>query len=332
MERYVDMASPLTGGKVKEINTVETHEFRKEKYSVHVRYYICEDTGERFTTTDQDTLLFNDLYSQYRIRHGIPFPDEIQAVRERYSLTCSCISKILGFGINQYALYEKGQMPSESNGKMISAIKDKAVMLSLLKDSKEEFPENEYSRLYGLISRADDAIASCTDNIQLLYQHTKRSIFNGFGQLDTGKLTEMVKFFVSRQKKTFPTKLNKEMFYADFYHYKLYGRSISGLTYRAVMFGPVPDRYATIYDNIDSLEKETVLSHDMESTVLKCDTYNPAVFSAHEIETLEKVFNTVSPMSTSKIIEKSHQEDAWINYHTGNNLIPYSESFTLKLI
>ena len=94
MERYVDMASPLTGGKVKEINTVETHEFRKEKYSVHVRYYICEDTGERFTTTDQDTLLFNDLYSQYRIRHGIPFPDEIQAVRERYSLTCSCISKI----------------------------------------------------------------------------------------------------------------------------------------------------------------------------------------------------------------------------------------------
>ena len=61
-------------------------------------------------------------------------------------------------------------------------------------------------------------------------------------------------------------------------------------------------------------------------------TYNPAVFSAHEIETLEKVFNTVSPMSTSKIIEKSHQEDAWINYHTGNNLIPYSESFTLKLI
>ena len=111
MERYVDMASPLTGGKVKEINTVETHEFRKEKYSVHVRYYICEDTGERFTTTDQDTLLFNDLYSQYRIRHGIPFPDEIQAVRERYSLTCSCISKILGFGTNQYALYEKGQMP-----------------------------------------------------------------------------------------------------------------------------------------------------------------------------------------------------------------------------
>ena len=84
MERYVDMASPLTGGKVKEINTVETHEFRKEKYSVHVRYYICEDTGERFTTTDQDTLLFNDLYSQYRIRHGIPFPDEIQAVRLTY--------------------------------------------------------------------------------------------------------------------------------------------------------------------------------------------------------------------------------------------------------
>lgn len=78
MEKYVDMKSPLTGGKVKEVSTTEVKEFRKEKFRVHVRYYICEDTGEQFTTTEQDSLQFNDLYSQYRIRHGIPFPDEIK--------------------------------------------------------------------------------------------------------------------------------------------------------------------------------------------------------------------------------------------------------------
>ena len=39
MEKYVDMKSPFTGGRVKEV-------------------------------FEQDTLQFNDLYSQYRIKHG----------------------------------------------------------------------------------------------------------------------------------------------------------------------------------------------------------------------------------------------------------------------
>jgi len=78
MEKYVDIKSPLTGGRVKEVSTMEEVEFRGEKFLVHVRYYVCEDTGEQFTTTEQDTLQFNDLYSQYRIRHGILFTEEIK--------------------------------------------------------------------------------------------------------------------------------------------------------------------------------------------------------------------------------------------------------------
>ncbi len=57
---------------------MEEVEFRGEKFLVHVRYYVCEDTGEQFTTTEQNTLQFNDLYSKHRICHGIPFTDEIK--------------------------------------------------------------------------------------------------------------------------------------------------------------------------------------------------------------------------------------------------------------
>ena len=147
MEKYVDMKSPLTGGKVKEVSTTEVKEFRKEKFRVHVRYYICEDTGEQFTTTEQDTLQFNDLYSQYRTRHGIPFPDEIKEIRTIYSLNYSQITRILGFGTNQYAKYENGEVPSESNGKMIAAIRDKNVLLGLLKGCKDTFQPAEYERI-----------------------------------------------------------------------------------------------------------------------------------------------------------------------------------------
>lgn len=52
------------------------------------------------------------------------------------------------------------------------------------------------------------------------------------------------------------TKLNKEMYYVDFYSYKKYGRSISGLAYRAIQYGPVPEHYETVYDHVQGLIKE----------------------------------------------------------------------------
>lgn len=127
MERYVEMKSPFTGGRVKEITTIEEKVFRGEKYIVNVRYYVCEDTGEQFTTTEQDTILFDDLYSQYRVRHGIPFPDEIKEIRLRYGLNYSEIFRLLGFEGNLYARYESGELPTESNGKLIAAIRDREV-------------------------------------------------------------------------------------------------------------------------------------------------------------------------------------------------------------
>jgi len=35
---------------------MEDVKFRGEKFLVQVCYYVCEDTGEQFTTTEQDTL------------------------------------------------------------------------------------------------------------------------------------------------------------------------------------------------------------------------------------------------------------------------------------
>ena len=69
-----EIKSPFTGGKVKEIATTEKQEFRKEIFTVHARYYVYEDTGEKFTTTNQHAIMF-------RIKHGIPFPDEVHEAK-----------------------------------------------------------------------------------------------------------------------------------------------------------------------------------------------------------------------------------------------------------
>lgn len=132
------MSSPFTGGMVYLVEDTEVQTFRKEKYSVHVRYYVCKDTGEQFTSEEQDEQLCNELYNQYRIRHGIPFPDEIRKIREHYGLSHSQITKIVGFGQNQWSQYENGNLPSESNGKSIAAIRSREGMLSMLESSRNQ--------------------------------------------------------------------------------------------------------------------------------------------------------------------------------------------------
>ena len=329
MEKFVDLKSPFTGGRVKEVSTVEEHEFRKETFSVHVRYYVCEDTGEKFTTSEQDELLLNELYSQYRAVHGIPFPEEIKGVRQRYGLNYQQMTKILGFGSNQYAQYEKGQVPSESNGKMLSAIMNRQFMLHLLEDSKVEFSDEEYQKVYHSVLASDIRVED-EEAKRLIYRATRRSIYNGFGVHSVRRVSEMVKFFVCREGGVFPTKLNKEMFYADFLHYKLHGQSISGLQYQAIQYGPVPVHYDTIYDNIDGISKEIVISHNMESSRLSCEGFDASVFSEQELQTLNAVLAMARPMNTKELIDKSHEEEAWQNHREGNGLIPYSEAFAFK--
>lgn len=331
MEKYVDLKSPFTGGNVKEVSTVEQHEFRKELYPVHVRYYICEDTGERFTTTEQDKLIFNELYSQYRVKHGIPFPEEIKSIRLRYGLKYQQMTKILGFGTNQYAQYEKGQVPSESNGKMLSAAMNRQFMLHLLEDSRTEFSEEEYKWVYQSVLTSDMKPEREVEK-RLIFRDARRSVYNGFGVLSISKVSEMVKFFICQEGGIFPTKLNKEMFYADFLHYKMHGQSISGLQYQAIQYGPVPVHYDTIYDNIDGIRKDIVVSHNMESTRLNCESWDASVFSEEELQTLNTILAIAGPMTTQDLIEKSHKEDAWQNHRENNQLIPYSEAFGLKLV
>ncbi len=333
METYVDIKSPFTGGKVKEICTTEVKDFRKEKYTVHVRYYICEDTGEQFTTTEQDSLLFNDLYAQYRIRHGIPFPDEIKDIRNRYNLNYSQITRILGFGANQYAKYETGEMPSESNGKMIAAIRDKNVLLSILKNCKGNFQPLEYDRILASVIMSGEKMDENESLQRIIYTNTGRNILNGYGSTSVAKLFDMVRYIVSKHGEVFPTKLNKLMFYCDFCNYRKIGQSISGLQYRAVNFGPVPNHYATIYDNVPDLDKRLIEAHDMVSTILSCSVdsdFNE--LSSFEKDTIDYVVAKLKHLSVSEIIAASHKEGCWTKYSAEHSIIPYDESFELKLI
>lgn len=321
--------SPFTGGPVEEVFDTEKMTFRGEEYIVHSRYYKCLDTGEVFTVSEQDDATLNDLYSQYRIKHGIPFPDEIKAIRTRYGLNYAQIGKLLGFGVNQWAKYESGQVPSDSNGRLIAALRSKEVTLKLLNEIRDLYEQSEFQKVYTLIvsSRDEDPLAS-QDSI--FYLGTERSINNGFGEFNHRKVEEMVKFLVS--EKTFPTKLNKKMFYADFLHFKRHGKSISGLRYQAIHYGPVPVHFSTIYDHVPGLICQSFFVGGHEASLLSTsEKPDASVFSEAELETLMEINAKLDSLSIQEVIDLSHSEDAWLNNYPNMGIIPFSEAYKITL-
>ena len=321
--------SPFTGGRAEEVYELTNMEFRGEEYLVHTRYYKCCDTGETFTDSEQDESTLNDLYAQYRIKHGIPFPDEIKEIRCRYNLNYTQIGKMLGFGTNQWARYESGQIPSESNGRLIAAMRSKSVALSLLNNIRDIFETQEYEKIFKLIlsGRDDDPAA---DSNSIFYEGTARSIENGYGEFNHRKIEEMVIFL--SEGGIFPIKLNKKMFYSDFLHFKRHGISISGLRYQAIQFGPVPVHYCTIYDHIPGLYRKTEFISNCETTTLIA-TQKPdlSVFNEKELHTLREINDRLSPLSTKEIISLSHKEAGWINHYPDKSIIPFSDAYLLSL-
>lgn len=169
------VVSPFTGGEVYLVEDTEIQTFRKEDFTVRVRYYECKDTGEKFTTEEQDEELCSQLYNSYRVKHGIPFPDEIREIRERYGLSYSQITKIVGFGQNQWRQYENGCMPSESNGRMILAIKSREGMLLMLDACRNQFEESVFRKMRSsVLCSPDDAARQQRETEQVIKKLSSR--------------------------------------------------------------------------------------------------------------------------------------------------------------
>ena len=78
------LESPEKGKSIKVIYKPDTVSYRGGDYPCIVPLFQDQESGETFTTTESDTVWFNQVTNQYRAKYGIPYTDEIIALRERY--------------------------------------------------------------------------------------------------------------------------------------------------------------------------------------------------------------------------------------------------------
>ena len=297
-----------------------TATFRKEEFS-YIHTGIIDEDGEMWTTTELDEANLFQVYNQYRAKHGIPFPDEIAGLRKHYGISAAKMAQILGFGINQYRMYEDGEVPSISNARTIIAAREKAVFLSFIEASKADMTEQEYNRIRRKVDDADGDFAM-----------TKQpSVYSGYRSLSMEKVAAVGHLLISKIGSTFVTKMNKLMFYADFIHYKRHGYGITGLSYRALQYGPVPESWGTVYGTMSGIAMEEFVYPSGQSGIqLEINAeVDYSVLNEKEVATVETVCKLFADMNAGEISETSHKERAWIANHQTHSEISYQDAFAL---
>ena len=154
------MISPFTGGNATLRQEKSELTFRKEQFQYIHQFYECDETKERFTTTELDDVNIAQVYNQYRAKYGIPFPDEIKRIRQRYGLSASKMSQILGFGDNQYRLYENGDIPSETNGKILMSIQNPQIFENFVVNAKNQFDDAEFVKILNKVNPSSATITA----------------------------------------------------------------------------------------------------------------------------------------------------------------------------
>jgi putative zinc finger/helix-turn-helix YgiT family protein len=332
------MQSPITGKEMVLIKERCKLSFRKEEFEVVYHNYKCEDSGESFTTNEIDELNLNQVYNQYRVKYNLPFPVEIKQIREKYGLSASKMAEVLGFGINSYRNYESGEVPSLSNARLIQLADDPNEFKKLINYSSAfegKALENILKKIETIIKEEEFNLLN-TQIENYLLETCSPNVFTGYSLPNFDKFTEMVVFFTEKMQ-PWKTKMNKLLFYADFVMYRKTGYSISGLQYRAIDLGPVPENFQSIFEYLVKNNDIEIYNMTFRNGGIGEQfkpnhkrSFNSEKFTAEELKVLEEVAARFKSFNTNRIINYSHKEKGWIENINEKRLIDYNYGFELQ--
>jgi uncharacterized phage-associated protein len=206
------------------------------------------------------------------------------------------------------------------------------VMLDMIESSKEELEEKEYKKLTQRIK----SIIENNDSYKMHQYETNRifcstrSYENGYAAISLDKLKNVMIAILERSKEVWCTKMNKLLFYVDFLSYRERGMSMTGLTYRAIDYGPVPEKWNKVYSQFDDIQQVLQQIGNYEGTILQTKSHiDNEVLTDEEIKIIDIVCNKFGNYSSQAISTISHEESAWKNHYQQAERIPFCEAYNL---
>lgn len=266
--------------------------------------------------------IYNKLYGVTK--------EEIIALRKKYNLSQELFSKVIGCAKKTLISYEKGvSIPNDSYLILIkSLIANPEIITNLVEANKVQFTDKEYNKINNKIS----IFLANNEKQLLLNEEYSPTEYNGYTKFNKEKVYNMIIFLADNT--ILKTKLLKEMFYADFLFYKENCKSITGLEYCKLPFGPVPDGFETILLNeyqegmIDY--KPVITSSKEYYEIAAKKKFNKDLFTKEELDVLAKIKKYFKDYNVKKIVDYSHKEKAYTDTNDCAK-ISYDYSFDINL-
>lgn len=319
---------------MKVIKEIREMTFRKETFPIVFHTYSCEETGEKFEDEHFSTLNYVQVINQYRVRHRIPFPEKIKEIRSKYDLSAAKMSEILGLGANSWRNYEAGEVPAKAIAHTIQLI-DKPEYFRDYVVQSGELEDREREKILKHIHKLAESLDWLGDTLSFF--ENQPDITTGFKSFNREK-TKQVIFYFAQQQKPYKTKMNKLLFYADFLHFGNNAQSITGLKYKAIQHGPVPNNYDILFSRLtdeEIIEIDSTLTDNGELERFlpgRGVNFDPSIFSPSEMETLEYIAIKFKDTSACEIVDISHNEPAWLDNIDGKKIIPFQYAFQLVAV
>lgn len=307
--------------------------YNEEMVNYVATYEYCEETD--YLTATEEMIRTNDISMKdaYRKQNGLMTSSEIKSLRDKYQISQTDFSTVLGWGGKTITRYESYQVQDAAHDNILKRVQDDPQwFLDLLSRVQCELPESRYRKYY----RAALYLYSQKKNEytqKMLYaMYAERNISKqemGNTLLDLNKVVESINYIASRDVAAlYSLKLMRMLWYADCLHYKRKRESITGMAYRMGLLGvtPLGYEYLTTLSGVSCKEKRFgegigYLFDAVENISLKH-------LSQEEVESLEYVveqFKITSNDEMTEIMDKEQavvcsQEQEIVSYEYADNL------------
>lgn len=293
---------------------------------------VCIHCGEEIFVKEIEENNLTRLYDAYRSKNNLITPDELKIFRDLYDISQRELTAILSFGKMTINRYEKGAIPSKSNSDYLKSLINSQ---ELFKELVEEAFLNERIKIKTKDKIVNKIKHNKEDEIKkiIINQLTHSpSEYNGYRKFDFEKTENIISYLASKVNLT-KTSLNKYLFYIDFYNFKKYLRSMTGIQFIQAKYGPVVENhnYNLLLDISDKYYIDEIEEGEYSRvTIMSNDNYNLDKISDKERNIIDEVIYKFKNYTVNKISELSHEEKAWKETPRGN-LISYEYAQDLKL-
>mgnify|MGYP004465881585 FL=1 len=317
------------------ITKKECYDVCGEQIEVDAQVLVCAECEEELYCEELDNATLTRAYNEYRRRHRLLFPDEIKKIREQYGLSQRGFAKLLNWGDKTICRYENGSIQDKAHNSLLLFLREPENMRTYLTENEISLDERQKAKLLAAVEKLEqDAEYRVGSRIFDLFFSRTPCEENGFKGFDYEKVCAMVLFFAHKSSELLKTKLMKLLNYSDMIFYKENGISMSGLKYAHLPYGPVPENFDILLgkmaaDHIAHIEVTYDNGYEKHQVIPECDI-SEDIFSAEELEVLERIFVKFKDFGSADISNYSHKEKGYRSTKQGE-IISYSYAKDIQL-